>query len=124
MAGPRFSLERARQRRLLHECRAILRIDFFHCWPKQKIDPGRATECFIGLLRPRIFLVIASRLELQRVNENAHCHVAVDAGVLARDADQFAMRLVQRAHRRHEHAPFHPRLCLRLSDCRHDLHLE
>src|SRR5437773_683777 len=61
----------------------------------------------------RISLVVAARLKLKRIYKNANGDLAMFAGGLARHPDQLPVRLVQRAHRRHEHTPF----CMRLRLC-------
>src|SRR5262249_17491854 len=72
--------------------------------------------------RTRILLVVAARLELKRINKNADGDLAIFASNLTRHANQLAMRLVQRAHRRYEHTPFSTRLRSCICDGAHDFH--
>src|SRR5205085_3531882 len=100
------SFEQVRQRMFFDKNRTIVRVHLGGSRPKQKIDPSGATKFFVLLFWPRITLVVAARLELQRIHKNADHDFAIFAGFLSRDSDQFPMGFVQCAHRRHEDAAF------------------
>src|SRR4030095_6091001 len=72
--------------------------------PKQKIDTQPATKFLVLLFRTRITFVIASRFKLERIYKNTDDDFATLAYIFARDLDQFAVRVVQRAHRWHQHS--------------------
>src|SRR5207245_9483737 len=98
MPRPRFTLEHIRKRILFHEDRSIVRIHLRGARSEQKIDIYLPAELFVFLFGSRISFVIAPWFELKRIHENAYDDLALLAHVLARNSNQFAMRLVQRPH--------------------------
>src|SRR4051794_31945173 len=104
MTGPRAATERVRKRILFHGNREICCIHVVDSRPKQNIDPSVPAKLIVRRFRARIFFVITSGSELERIDENTERYFAVIAGSVARDPDQFTMATMERAHCRDEDA--------------------
>ena len=102
MSGPRLAAQRGRKRILLDRDRKIGGIHFVRRRAEKNIHAGASAKLVVIRFRPRIFLVITARGELERIHEDADRDLAFLAGSFARDSDQFEMTAMQRAHRRHE----------------------
>jgi hypothetical protein len=94
MSGSRFSLQRLRKRKFIHEHRTIVCIHFCGTGTEQKIDVVIPTKFLIGFLPARVSLVIASRLKLERIHKDAHRHFTLLTSTPSSHANQFSMRLV------------------------------
>src|SRR5262249_12357655 len=94
MPRSRFTLESARQRLLVHECRTIAWINLLDRRPKQKIHTRIPAKFFVFIFRARIALVIAARLKLKRVHKNTDGDFTIWVGSLASNSNQLAVRLV------------------------------
>src|SRR5436309_5450732 len=105
MSGTRLSLQRFRKRGFFDEYRTIVSIHFGNTWAEQEIDTGVSTKFLISFVASRVPLVIASGFKLKRVHKDAPRHFAIAASVFARHAHPLAMRLMQGAHARADHAP-------------------
>jgi len=124
MTGAGSATESLGKRCLLHEGGAILRIHFVRQRPKEKIHSFRPADFVISFLGPWITRKIRAGLELKRINEDAHRHFAIRAGVVPREPDERDMAGMQSAHGWDQNAPpaWRRRLSAQLGDGGKDLH--
>ena len=67
MSGARATTQDGRKRGFFHVNGSIAEVDFVWRWPEQQIYPSLSTNLFILGLRPRVFVEIRTRLELERI---------------------------------------------------------
>jgi hypothetical protein len=94
MSGARLAFQRLGKRDFFDEHRTIGTIHFCGIGTEQQIDAGVSTKFLINFFWARVSLVIASRFKLERIHEDAHGYLAIPAGALTGNANQFAVRLV------------------------------
>src|SRR5207248_10109437 len=124
MSRPRRAAQPRRQPRLFDVNRAIIKIHFARS--KKQVHSSVLAKFLVRRFRPRIFLKIRSRLELQRIDEDADCHFPIISRVLARHPNQLQMSTMQRTHRRYEHGLAYSLTHMRMGRIRRldNLHLE